>query len=191
MSVNNNTDEQQLIAGCIEGKSWAQRAIYDRFAATMMSVCVRYVTDRQTAQDVLQDGFIKLFNKIDTYSGTGAFGGWVRRIFVTTALEHLRRNDALKQSASIDDIENFIENYDETAIQKMSVDDIMECIASLADGYRTVFNLYAIEGYNHAEIAEMLGITEATSRSQFMRARKILQQKISFLHGKEYAKQYI
>lgn len=190
MSVNNNTDEQQLITGCIEGKSWAQRAIYDRFAATMMSVCVRYVTDRQTAQDVLQDGFIKLFNKIDTYSGTGAFGGWVRRIFVTTALEHLRRNDALKQSASIDDIENFIENCDETAIQKMSVDDIMECIASLADGYRTVFNLCAIEGYNHAEIAEMLGITEATSRSQFMRARKILQQKISSLHGKEYAKQY-
>ena len=190
MSVNNITDEQKLIAGCIEGKSWAQRAIYDRFAATMMSVCVRYVTDRDTAQDVLQDGFIKLFNKIDTYSGAGAFGGWARRIFVTTALEYLRRNDALKQSANIDDIENFIENYDETAIQKMSADDIMDCIASLADGYRTIFNLYAIEGYNHAEIAEMLGITEATSRSQFMRARKILQQKILSLHGNEYAEQY-
>ena len=190
MTVNNNTDEQKLIAGCIEGKSWAQRAIYDRFAATMMSVCVRYVTDRDTAQDVLQDGFIKLFNKIDTYSGAGAFGGWVRRIFVTTSLEYLRRNDALKQSANIDDIENFIENYDETAIQKMSADDIMDCIASLADGYRTIFNLYAIEGYNHAEIADMLGITEVTSRSQFMRARKILQQKILSLHGNEYAEQY-
>ena len=190
MTVNNNTDEQKLIAGCIEGKSWAQRAIYDRFAATMMSVCVRYVTDRDTAQDVLQDGFIKLFNKIDTYSGAGAFGGWARRIFVTTALEYLRRNDALKQSANIDDIENFIENYDETAIQKMSADDIMDCIASLADGYRTIFNLYAIEGYNHAEIADMLGITEVTSRSQFMRARKILQQKILSLHGNEYAEQY-
>ncbi len=190
MSVNNNTDEQELIAGCIEGKSWAQRAIYDRFAATMMSVCVRYVTDRDTAQDILQDGFIKLFSKIDTYSGTGAFGGWARRIFVTTALEYLRRNDALKQSANIDDIENFIENYDETAIQKMSADDIMDCIASLADGYRTIFNLYAIEGYNHAEIADMLRITEATSRSQFMRARKILQQKILLLHGNGYAEQY-
>ncbi len=190
MSVNTITDEQKLIAGCIEGKSWAQRAIYDRFAATMMSVCVRYVTDRDTAQDILQDGFIKLFSKIDTYSGTGAFGGWARRIFVTTALEYLRHNDALKQSANIDDIENYIENYDETAIQKMSTDDIMECISSLADGYRTIFNLYAIEGYNHAEIADMLGISEATSRSQFMRARKILQQKILSLHGKEYAEQY-
>lgn len=190
MTVNNNTDEQKLIAGCIEGKSWAQRAIYDRFAATMMSVCVRYVTDRDTAQDILQEGFIKLFNKIDTYSGAGAFAGWVRRIFVTTALEYLRRNDALKQSANIDDIENFIENYDETAIQKMSADDIMDCIATLANGYRTIFNLYAIEGYNHAEIAEMLGITETTSRSQFMRARKILQQKILSLHGNEYAEQY-
>lgn len=190
MSVNTNTDEQKLITGCIEGKSWAQRAIYDRFAATMMSVCVRYVTDRETARDILQDGFIKLFNKIDTYSGTGAFGGWVRRIFVTTALEHLRRNDALKQSANIDDIENFIEDYDETTIQKMSADDIMNCIASLAEGYRTIFNLYAIEGYNHAEIAELLGISEATSRSQFMRARKILQQKILLLHGNEYAKHY-
>lgn len=190
MTVNNNTDERKLIAGCIEGKSWAQRAIYDRFAATMMSVCVRYVTDRDTAQDILQDGFIKLFNKIDTYSGAGAFGGWVRRIFVTTALEYLRRNDALKQSANIDDIENFIVSHEETAIQQMSADDIMNCIASLADGYRTIFNLYAIEGYNHAEIAELLGITEATSRSQFMRARKILQQKILSLHGNEYARQY-
>jgi len=96
-------------------------------------------------------------------------------------LEYLRRSDALKQSANIDDIENFIENYDETAIQKMSADDIMECISSLADGYRTVFNLCAIEGYNHAEIAEMLGISEVTSRSQFMRARKILQKNVQTL----------
>lgn len=184
------TDEQQLIKGCIEGKSWAQRAIYERYAASMMSVCVRYVTDRETARDLLQEGFIKLFSKIQSYSGTGAFGGWVRRIFVTTALEHLRQNNALKQSVSIDDHAYYIENVEETVLQKLSANDLLDCIAKLADGYRTIFNLYAIEGYSHAEIAEMLGISEGTSRSQFMRARKILQENVLTLHEKEYAKQY-
>lgn len=184
------TDEQQLITGCKEGKSWAQKAIYDRYAAAMMSVCVRYVTDRETARDLLQEGFIKLFTKIDSFTGAGAFGGWVRRIFVTTSLEYLRQNDALKQSASIEEYGNFIENDDVTVLQKISADDLMACIAQLSDGYRTVFNLYAIEGYAHAEIAEMLGISEATSRSQFMRARKILQKNVLSLHGTEYAEQY-
>lgn len=184
------TDEQQLITGCKEGKSWAQKAIYDRYAAAMMSVCVRYVTDRETARDLLQEGFIKLFTKIDSFTGAGAFGGWVRRIFVTTSLEYLRQNDALKQSASIEEYGNFIENDDVTVLQKISADDLMACIAQLSDGYRTVFNLYAIEGYAHAEIAEILGISEATSRSQFMRARKILQKNVLSLHGTEYAEQY-
>ena len=184
------TDEQQLITGCKEGKSWAQKAIYDRYAAAMMSVCVRYVTDRETARDLLQEGFIKLFTKIDSFTGAGAFGGWVRRIFVTTSLEYLRQNDALKQSASIEEYGNYIENDDVTVLQKISADDLMACVAELSEGYRTVFNLYAIEGYSHAEIAEMLGISEATSRSQFMRARKILQKNVLSLHGTEYAEQY-
>ena len=190
MSVTKITDEQQLIAECIKGKSWAQKAIYDKYAATMMSVCIRYVTDRETARDLLQDGFIKLFTKIESYSGIGAFGGWVRRIFVTTALEHLRRNDTLKQSANIDDIGYAIENDEISVLDKLSADDLMNCISNLSTGYRTVFNLYAIEGYSHAEIAETLKISEATSRSQFMRARKILQSNIISLHGKEYAQQY-
>ena len=184
------TDEQQLITGCKEGKSWAQKAIYDRYAAAMMSVCVRYVTDRETARDLLQEGFIKLFTKIDSFTGAGAFGGWVRRIFVTTSLEYLRQNDTLKQSASIEEYGNYIENDDVTVLQKISADDLMACVAQLSDGYRTVFNLYAIEGYSHAEIAEMLGISEVTSRSQFMRARKILQKNVLSLHGTEYAEQY-
>ena len=190
MSDKKITDEQQLIAECIRGKSWAQKAIYDQYASTMLSVCIRYVTDRETARDLLQDGFIKLFTKIETFSGKGAFGGWARRIFVTTALEHLRRNDTLKQSASIDDVGYSIENDEVSVVDKISADDLMDCISNLSTGYRTVFNLYAIEGYSHAEIAETLKITEATSRSQFMRARKILQNNIISLHGKEYAQQY-
>lgn len=174
-------DEQKLIAACQAGKPWAQKKIYEQYASTMMAVCYRYVNDRETARDLLQDGFIKVFTKADTYSGTGSFGGWIRRIFVTTALEFLRQKDALKQTDSIDDWTGTINNEEETAIEKLSAADLMRCIAKLPDGYRTVFNLYAIEGYSHAEIAQMLDINEATSRSQFMRARKILQKDVETL----------
>jgi len=168
------TDEQQLIAGCKEGKPWAQKQVFELYASAMLSVCVRYVNERETARDLLQDGFIKVFTKIDSYSGNGAFAGWIRRIFVTTALEY----------------DNYLENNDESILAKISADDLMSLISQLSDGYRTVFNLYAIEGYSHAEIAEMLNISEVTSRSQFMRARKILQQNIQSLNNSAYAKQY-
>ena len=184
------SDEEQLIAGCKAGKPWAQRGIFELFASAMMSVCIRYVTDRETAKDVLQDGFIKLYTKIDTYAGSGSFDGWVRRIFVTTALEYLRRNDVLRQSASIEEYGNLITDNNETILDKISADDLMSCIAKLPDGYRTVFNLYAIEGYSHTEIAEMLEINESTSRSQFMRARKILQKVVQSLIGQADAEQY-
>jgi len=172
------TDEQLLIEGCINCEPWAQKKIYELHASAMMSVCVRYVPDRETARDLLQDGFVKMFSRIETYNGSGSFAGWMRRIFVTTALEHLRRNDALKQSVSIDEYDNFIEDVDVTVLEKITADDLMKCVGELPGGYRTVFNLYAIEGYSHAEIANMLRITENTSRSQFMRARKILQKNV-------------
>ena len=184
------SDEEQLIAGCKEGKPWAQKEIFERYSGVMLSVCVRYVTDRETARDILQDGFIKLYTKIDTFSGSGSFAGWVRRIFVTTSLEYLRQNDALKQRASIEEYGNSIPDNDATVLDKISADDLMECIAKLPDGYRTVFNLYAIEGYSHTEIADMLGINESTSRSQFMRARKILQTNVQSFIGQDHAKQY-
>jgi RNA polymerase sigma-70 factor (ECF subfamily) len=162
-------------------KNETKEVMNEMHASTMMAVCYRYVNDRETARDLLQDGFIKVFTKADTYSGTGSFGGWMRRIFVTTALEFLRQKDALKQTDSLDDWAGSIDNEDETIIEKLSAADLMHCIAKLPDGYRTVFNLYAIEGYSHAEIAQMLGINEATSRSQFMRARKILQKDVETL----------
>lgn len=173
--------EQEIIQGCINCESWAQKKMYESHASAMMSVCVRYVSDWETARDLLQDGFVKLFTKIDTYSGAGSFEGWMRRIFVTTALEHLRRNDALKQSSSLDNYENTIEDVDVTVLDKISTDDLMKCISELPTGFRTVFNLYAIEGYSHSEIAKELKISENTSRSQFMRARKILQKNVQAL----------
>jgi len=174
-------DEQQIIDGCVRGEPWAQKKIYELYSSVMLGVCVRYVSDKETARDLLQDGFIKLFTKVDTFAGTGSFIGWMRRIFATTALEYLRRNDALKQSVSIDEYDYFIEDVDVSILSKISADDLMTCVTELPNGYRTVFNLYAIEGYSHFEIANMLNISENTSRSQFMRARKILQKSVQTL----------
>jgi len=184
------SDEEQLIAGCKEGKPRAQKELFEQYASAMLSVCIRYVNDRETAQDLLQEGFIKLYTKIDTYSGNGSFDGWVRRIFVTTSLEYLRQNNALKRSLSIEEYSHLITDHYMDVMDKLSADDLMDCISKLPDGYRTVFNMYAIEGYSHSEIAEQLEISESTSRSQFMRARNILQQNVQSLIEKGHAKPY-
>ncbi|MDR1340662.1 MAG: sigma-70 family RNA polymerase sigma factor [Prevotellaceae bacterium] len=169
--------DEQLIKECIKKDIRAQKQLYEKYASLMMSVCLRYVKDRDIAQDLLQDGFIKLFDKIHTYSGTGSFVGWMRKIFVNTSLEYLRHNDVLKYSMDIDTAFN-LESEDESPIDKISADELMKCITELPSGFRTVFNMFAIEGYSHAEIAELLGIQEGTSRSQYARARTLLQQKI-------------
>lgn len=174
-------DELQLITGCKRGESWARKELYELHAPAMMSVCMRYVNDRETAKDLMQDGFVKVFTKIHTYSGTGSFNGWMRRVFVTTALEYLRRNDILRVTSDINEYDEAMESGDVSALEQLSVNEILACVAKLPNGYRTVFNLFVIEGYSHSEIADMLGINESTSRSQFIRARKILQKNVESL----------
>jgi RNA polymerase sigma-70 factor (ECF subfamily) len=169
--------DEQLIKECIKKDIRAQRQLYEKYAPLMMSVCIRYVKDKDIAQNLLQDGFIKLFDKIHTYSGLGSFVGWMKKIFVNIALEHLRHNDILRYTTSIDHAFN-IESEEESPIDKISADELMKCITELPSGFRIVFNMFAIEGYSHAEIAEHLGIQEGTSRSQYARARTLLQQKI-------------
>ncbi|MDR0559050.1 MAG: RNA polymerase sigma factor [Prevotellaceae bacterium] len=178
-------EEQQLIEKCLKNDIRAQKKLYDKYAPLMMSVCLRYVRDRDVAQDILQEGFVKLFAKIPTYSGTGSFKGWMRKIFVNTALEYLRKNDVLKYSADIS-AAAAVESKTESAIEKISADELMKCIMDLPTGFRTVFNMFAIEGYSHAEIAEKLGIQEGTSRSQYARARLLLQQKIFEINKMNY-----
>lgn len=178
MSQNRSDQLENIIAAAKNGETKAQKKIYDLFAPVMMGICYRYMNDTETAKDMLQEGFIRVFTKLDSYAGTGSFEGWLRRVFVTTCLEHLRQKDALKLSSSLEDNSLAVPATGAEAITKMSVDELLKLIAGLAEGYRTVFNLYAIEGYAHAEIAEMLGITEVTSRTQFMRARKILQEAV-------------
>jgi RNA polymerase sigma-70 factor (ECF subfamily) len=135
------------------------------------------MNNREMAEDVMQDGFVTLFSKLDSYSGTGSFEGWARKIFVNTALMQLRRNDVLKESDNLDDAWD-IGSPDPSAIQEIGHKELLELIAELPPGFRTVFNMYVIEGYSHKEIADELGISENTSRSQLQRARVILQKKI-------------
>ena len=160
-----------------QGDRRAQKAIYDALSGKMFAVCLRYMSDRESAEDVLQDGFVTLFAKLDTYSGEGSFEGWARKIFVNTALMSLRKNDVLKDSTDVDTALN-VSSDTPTAIQQIGYKELTRMIAELPPGFRTVFNMYVVEGYSHADIASALGISEATSRSQLLRARAMLQAKI-------------
>ena len=171
------TSEQQLIDLCIKGDRNAQRVIYDRLASRMFPVCIRYVSDRTVAEDILQDGFITLFSKIDSYKGNGSFEGWARKIFVNTALMYLRKKDALKMSEELENARNLSSDLS-SQMQNIGYKELMKLITSLPAGFRTVFNMYVIEGYSHKEIADMMNITETTSRTQLSRARLWLQSKI-------------
>lgn len=169
--------QQEIIDGCIKREPAAQRKLYEVYAPKMLTLAARYAGDRERAKDILHDGFITLFNKIGSYSGTGSFEGWIRRIFVNTALMSLRKVDVLRNT---EDIVNASAEISDSpgAIETISSKELMELIATMPDGFRVVFNMYAIEGYNHQEIAKELNITEGSSRSQLSRARVWLQERI-------------
>ncbi len=168
--------DHDLIAGCLKGDARMQEALYRRFSGKMYAVCLRYAAQGEDASDILQDGFLKVFRNLDKYRGDGSFEGWVRRIFVNTAIEHFRKQHQVlsateQQEASLAD-------GTWNAFDHLAAKDILNLIRTLAPGYRQVFNLYAVEGYSHREISEMLGISEGTSKSQLARAKAILQEKI-------------
>ena len=167
----------KLIQSCKEGDRSAQKVLYERLAPRMFPVCIRYIGDRGMAQDVLQEGFITLFTHLEAYKGEGSFEGWARKIFITTALMELRRKDALKMSDELDVVRGMKTDM-VSQLQNIGYKDLMNLIATLPVGFRTVFNLYAVEGFTHKDISEMLGISETTSRTQLSRARAWLQNKI-------------
>ena len=171
------TIDHQLIESCKKGDRAAQKIMYDRLASRMLPVCMRYIGDRAMAEDILQDGFVTLFTRLESYKGEGSFEGWARRIFVTTALMSLRKKDALKMSEDLEAARN-IKSESSTQVENIGYKELMELVMGLPVGFRTIFNMYAVEGYSHKEIAGILGINEVTSRSQFSRARAILQKKI-------------
>jgi RNA polymerase sigma factor (sigma-70 family) len=166
--------EEQIVRGCIAGKREFQKKLYDTYSGKMLFVCMRYTKNREEAEDVMQDAFIKVFKNIHTFKFMGSFEGWVRRIMVHTAIEHIRRK---KQTTVFDDIENVLHHPEsETdASGKLSEKELLRMLTLLPDGYRTVFNLYVIEGYAHKEIATMLNINEGTSKSQLSKAKDHLK----------------
>lgn len=171
------TFDIELIESCKKGDRAAQKALYDRLAPRMFPVCMRYIGDKESAEDILQDGFVTLFTRLDSYKGEGSFEGWARRIFVTTALMSLRKKDALKMSEDLDAARG-LKTETASQVQNIGYKELMQLIMTLPPGFRTVFNMYAIEGFSHKEIGEMLGISETTSRTQLSRARIWLQNKI-------------
>ncbi|MEM7039938.1 MAG: RNA polymerase sigma factor [Bacteroidota bacterium] len=182
--TGNISEEQRLIRGCVRGKPQFQEALYNKYYRKMFGVCMRYTQNRDVAEDVLQDGFIKVFKNIGSFKGKGSLEGWVRRIMVNTALEHHRKQAKMYPVVDLDQAMDEDAGHD--IVAKMSSDEILELIQALPPGFRTIFNLYAIEGFTHREIAEKLGISEGTSKSQLARARAALQESIHRLREEAY-----
>ena len=173
--------EQELIKGCIQNNQYHQRLLFEKHAGKMMSVCLRFTNNEQDAQDILQEGFIKVFDYIHQFKFEGNFEGWMRRVFVSIATRKLRKRKLAFSDIDKEEIEEI--TIRPSIVSKLSEDEIHQLIRTLPDGYRTIFNLNIIEGYSHEEIATMLGIQPTTSRTQLLKARKLLQALIAKQHN--------
>lgn len=170
-------ENKELIEACVRGDRLAQRNLYNIFSKRMYMVCLRYTKSQQEAEDVLQDSFIKIFKSLKGYRGDSRLDYWIKRIVVNTALNSQRKKLYMYPMVDIDDVKN---DYDHSkTLSSFQMDELLNMIRELPTGCRTVFNMFAIEGYSHKEIAEMLEVSEGTSKSQFSRARKLLQEKIA------------
>lgn len=178
--------EKNLIQNCLKGEATSQRALFEMYAGKMMAVCRRYGRHQSEAEDIMQEGFIKVFLNLDKFTSSGSFEGWVRRIMINTALKYISKKSFQNESLGIESYQLEGRKEDPEVFSKLGVDEMMHLVNSLPDGYRYVFNLYAIEGYSHREISTMLDIEESTSRSQLVKARRILQQKITDLNKLQY-----
>jgi RNA polymerase sigma-70 factor (ECF subfamily) len=184
LRVHKAYDETELINGCRRQEGRFQEALYKLYASKMYAVCLRYADNSHYAEDILQEGFIKVFNNISKFREEGSFEGWIRRIMVNTAIEFIRKTAVYAREMEIEKVGHYRDEFD--VVDKLCADDLMKLIQSLPAGYRTVFNLYAIEGYAHKEISVMLGINEGTSKSQLARARYLLQSKLKEVQKVSY-----
>lgn len=177
-------DQKDLLERCARADSHAQKELYDLYAAQMYAVCLRYSKSTQEAEDIMQEAYIKVFKSIKTFRGDSKLVYWIKRIVINTALNH-QRSKLYKYP--MHDIDDFKQDIDyENVLSSYQFDELLAMIRTLPDGCQTVFNLYAIEGYSHKEIGEMLKISEGTSKSQFSRARKLLQKMIAEDNKKIY-----
>ncbi|MEO5997910.1 MAG: sigma-70 family RNA polymerase sigma factor [Chitinophagaceae bacterium] len=167
--------EEAILQGCLRNESIAQKELYNRYSPKMLAVCYRFGHNREDAEDMLQEGFIKVFSQIHTFRNQGAFEGWVRRIIVHTCINNLKKNKKFNESVDLIHATT-LQVREETVPSIVQAKQVVECIRLLPLGYRTVLNLYAIEGYSHKEISIMLEIEESTSRSQYTRAKQMLEE---------------
>jgi RNA polymerase sigma factor (sigma-70 family) len=173
--ADNHTDKlNQILAQCIDNQAKAQKQLFDLLAPKMFTVCLRYAQDEDEAKDILQESFIKVFNNLDKFSHKGSFEGWVKRIFINTSIEFYRKNQKQKIVDNIDMVKEI--SIDSQTLSLLKAADLMKLVNNLPKGYRTVFNLFVVEGYSHDEISKMLNITENTSKSQLHKARLHLQE---------------
>ncbi len=172
------SDEIDIINGCKKQVPRYQRALYDKFASKMLGVCLRYSHDQEEAEDMLQEGFVKVFSHINDYRGDGSFEGWIRRVMINSAINYFVKNKRHYFQDDVDDLGEVIED-NRVHYDQLHVKDLLRVIQALPDGYRTVFNLYEIEGYQHKEIAEMLGISVSTSKTQLLHSKRLLQKRLA------------
>ncbi len=171
-------NDRQIISGCARHEKRAQKFLYEKYAKLLMGICMRYAGDRAEAEDILQDSFMKIFFAIGDYSGTGSFVGWLRKIVVNTAITHYHANLKYRYHVDIDEYigeEKGCDGFDEDFFTS---DELIHVLNELPGGYRMIFNLYAVEGYKHREIADLLGIDTNTSKSQYSRARAVIRDKL-------------
>ena len=169
------TDEQ-LVKKCLEKDALAQKQLFEFYSKRMMGVCLRYSKDKDEAQEVLQIGFIKVFEKLTLYNGKGSLEGWIRKVVVNTALDNIRKNKKFMDNVEMDKVDFQLQNDDVSGYEELKAQDLLKIIQAMPTGFRTVFNLFAVEGYSHKEIAEELNISVSTSKSQYSRARVYLQK---------------
>jgi RNA polymerase sigma factor (sigma-70 family) len=179
--------ETDLVAECRLGNPRAQKVLYDRLAPGMLGVCLRYLRRQEDAEEALVLGFVKVFRALEQYRHEGSFRGWVRRIMINEALGQLRRQHPMH--VDIDECSDGVATIGAAAESDLDTADLLRLIQGLPAGYRTVFNLYAVEGYSHPEIAELLGISEGTSKSQLSKARALLQRQLAALHHSSFQSQ--
>ena len=185
MNLDHKFTIDSLLEGCKMGERKAQESLYKTLSAKMMGVCMRYAKDTNEAEDVLQMGFIKVFQKVSEFRSEGSFEGWIRRIMVNTAIESYRKNLRTLNVVDIDEVHDQPQTtFDMSGLE---LKDLLKLVQQLSNGYRLVFNMYVIEGFSHKEIGEQLGISEGASKSQLSRARAILKEKILKMEGLNYA----
>jgi RNA polymerase sigma factor (sigma-70 family) len=184
LNLEHKQNLDELVEGCRAGNRKAQELVYRMLSSKMLGVCMRYAKDRFEAEDILQVAFVKIFEKVKEFKGEGSFEGWVRRIMVNTSIEFYRKNARMYPMVDLDHAPE--KAVDENQMSRMNMNDLMKAIQSLSPGYRMIFNMYAIEGYSHKEIAAELNISEGTSKSQLARARGILQDYIINMEGSKH-----